>query len=71
MLLSHIGKYSSESSEYESLLFAVNSLKNLRIDSEYFHLDHPLTSPYEYIANAMRMLDFILSYVKLPHIKYK
>ena len=53
MLLSHIGEYASE---YVSLKFAVNSPKKLRIDSEYFNLSHPSTSPYEYIVNALRML---------------
>ena len=56
MLLSHIGEYASKYSEYVSLKFAVNSPKKLQIDSEYFHLSHPSNSPYEYIANALRML---------------
>ena len=56
MLLSHISEYASEYSEYVFLKFAVNSPKTLRIDNEYFHLSHPWTSPYEYIANALRML---------------
>ena len=55
MLLSHIGlrEYDSEYNEYESLKFAVNSPK--KFDSKYFHLGHPSTTPYEYIANALRM----------------
>ena len=53
MLLSHISAYASEYSEYVFLKFAVNSPKTLRIDYEYFHLSHPWTSPYEYIANAL------------------
>ena len=56
MLLSHISEYASEYSEYVSLKFAVNSPKKLWTESEYFHLSHLSTSPYEYIVNALRML---------------
>ena len=53
MLLSHTGDYASE---YLSLKFAVHSPKKLGIDSEYYHLSHLSTSPYEYIVNALLML---------------
>ena len=56
MLLSHIGEYAGEYGEHESVQFAVNLPKLLWIDSGYFHLGHPSTSPYEYIGNALRML---------------
>ena len=56
MLLSHISEYASEYSEYVSLKLSVNSPKKMWIESEYFHLSHPSTSPYEYVVNALRMI---------------
>ena len=56
MLLSYIGEYASEYNEYVSLQICSEFAQKMLIDSEYFHLSHPSTSPYKYVANALRML---------------
>ena len=50
MLLSHIGEYASECSEYESLQFAVNSPKNGEYIANIF--PRPLLTNILQIANA-------------------
>ena len=57
MLLSHIGEYASEYSEYVSLKFAVNLPKNWEYIANIFTsvIPPPLLTPYEYVANALRI----------------